>query len=333
MVEGATLAERIPPDGLPLDELLEDSIPLTDAVGTAHQRGITHRDLKPANVMIGHDGRVKVLDFGLAKQQLQDALGHETALPTANLTGEGRIVGTVAYMAPEQAQGKPVDQRSDIFSLGIVLFEMATGQRPFAGDSSVSVLSAVLKDTPPLVTDLRPHLPRDLGRMVKRCLAKDPEERYQTAKDLRNDLKALKEDSDSGDLAKGSVSVSVPAISTHTGVVAPVATRVRRTWPRAAAAAALLTGGAFVAWSASAPAPPRVTATRQITTDGIRERPARHGWYASVFRCRPPSGHKRQGVSIRAGRSLRGRDGRARAVIANNHSRHRPERHGAADNR
>ena len=273
VVEGATLAERIPPEGLPLDELLKISIPLTDAVGTAHQRGITHRDLKPANVMIGHDGRVKVLDFGLAKQQLQDALGHETALATANLTGEGRILGTVAYMAPEQALGKPVDQRSDIFSLGIVLFEMATGQKPFAGDSSVSVLSAVLKDTPPLVTDLRPHLPRDLGRMVKRCLAKDPEERYQTAKDLRNDLKALKEDSDSGELARGSVSVSVPAISTHTGVVAPVATRARRIWPWAAAAAALLTGGAFVAWSASAPAPPRVIATRQITTDGIRKGP------------------------------------------------------------
>jgi serine/threonine protein kinase len=128
VVEGVTLSERIPIEGMPLDELLRISIPLTDAVGTAHQRGITHRDLKPANVMIGHEGRVKVLDFGLAKQQLQDALGHETVLPTANLTGEGRILGTIAYMAPEQALGKPVDQRSDIFSLGVVLFEMATGQ-------------------------------------------------------------------------------------------------------------------------------------------------------------------------------------------------------------
>ena len=266
VVEGDTLSERIPPEGLPLDELLKISIPLTDAVGTAHQRGITHRDLKPGNVMIGHDGRVKVLDFGLAKQQLSDALGHETALPTANLTGEGRILGTVAYMAPEQALGKLVDQRSDIFSLGVVLFEMATGQKPFSGDSNVSVLSAVLKDTPPLVTDLRPHLPRELGRMVKRCLAKDPEERYQTAKDLRNDLKALKEDSDSGDLAKGSVSVSVPAMSSSVGVVA---SRARRVWPWAVLAAALAAVGALAAWSGSAPALPRVTSTRQITTDGI----------------------------------------------------------------
>src|SRR5262249_4768010 len=134
VVEGATLSDRIPRDGMPLDELLRISIPLADAVGTAHQRGITHRDLKPANVMVGHDGRVKVRDFGLAKQQAQDVVQDETALqPTAHATAEGKILGTVAYMSPEQAQGKPVDQRSDIFSLGIVLFEMATGERPFRG--------------------------------------------------------------------------------------------------------------------------------------------------------------------------------------------------------
>ena len=203
LVDGRTLSECIPQGGMPLDQLLKIAIPLADAVGTAHHRGITHRDLKPANVMVGHDGRVKVLDFGLAKQQPQDSFQSETALvPTAHATAEGKILGTVAYMSPEQAEGKPVDPRSDIFSLGVVLFEMATGQRPFKGDSNVSVLSAVLRDTPPLVTDLRSDLPRDLGRIVKRCLAKDPEERYQSAKDLRNDLKALKEDSDSAEIAR-----------------------------------------------------------------------------------------------------------------------------------
>src|SRR3954469_16601081 len=115
VVEGVTLSERIPRDGMPLDDLLRIGIPLADAVGAAHQRGITHRDLKPANVMITADGRVKVLDFGLAKLR-EDARAVAEAGPTAMLTGKGRIVGPVAYMSPEQAEGKPVDQRSDVFS-------------------------------------------------------------------------------------------------------------------------------------------------------------------------------------------------------------------------
>jgi Tol biopolymer transport system component len=270
VVEGGTLSGRIPRDGMTLEELLRISIPLADAVGAAHQRGITHRDLKPANVMIGNDGRVKVLDFGLAKQHTEETFQTQTALqPAAHATAEGKILGTVAYMSPEQAQGKPVDQRSDIFSLGVVLFEMATGERPFKGDSSVSVLSSVLKDTPPLVTDVRPQLPRDLGRMVKRCLAKDPEERYQTAKDLRNDLKVLKEESDSGDLVRGSAVASAASLSSASVVVAP---RARRNWLWTAAAAVLVAGGMSAAWSAWPTAPPRVTATRQITNDGVPKR-------------------------------------------------------------
>ena len=128
------------------------------------------------------DGRVKVLDFGLPKLK-EDALPAAAALPTQELTGEGRIVGTVAYMSPEQADAKTVDSRSDVFSLGVMLFEMATSERPFKGDTHVSLLSAILKDTPSSITDVKADLPRDFARIVKRCLHKDPEDRYQTAKD------------------------------------------------------------------------------------------------------------------------------------------------------
>ncbi len=278
LVEGRTLAEHIPSGGMALADLLRVAISLTDAVGTAHRRGITHRDLKPANVMVVDDGRVKVLDFGLAKQDAQGALQEETALqPTAHVTAEGKILGTVAYMSPEQAQGKPVDQRSDIFSIGIVLFEMATGRRPFTGDSNVSVLSSVLKDTPPSVTALRPELPKELARIVKHCLAKDPEDRYQNAKDLRNDLRALKEESDSGELTASQQSVTpVSGVSGVTSPQTPVPSAVtsprrRRTALAGAFAVLVVAAGSFAAWWWSAPRPPRVLSMKQITTDGAQK--------------------------------------------------------------
>jgi len=272
-VEGRTLAQMIPPRGLPLDELLRIAIPLSDAVGAAHQRGILHRDLKPANVMVTAENRVKVLDFGLAK--LKEAVLSEDvgAGPTVATTGEGRILGTAAYMSPEQAEGKTLDQRSDVFSLGILLYEMATGQRPFKGDTAVSVLSAILRDAPGSVTDLRPDLPRDLARIIKRALTKDPERRYQSAKDLRNDLETLKEDLDSGELARG--------------VVHPVRLGLVARHPRMAVGAvlAVIVLVASVTWWASrllVPAPPAPAATRlfdeftlkQLTTEAISDRAA-----------------------------------------------------------
>ena len=228
-VDGRTLADLIPKNGLPLRRLLALATQIADAVAAAHQHGIVHRDLKPANVMVTADDRVKVLDFGLAK--LREATEIETAsMPTRELTREGRIIGTVAYMSPEQAEGRHVDERSDIFSLGVILYEMATGERPFKGDTSVSTLSSILRDTPRTLTDVNPELPRDLAIIVRRCLAKDPDRRYQSAKDLRNELEELQQALDSGEL-------SAP----------PARHRPERHWWPVAAVAALVAIGATVA--------------------------------------------------------------------------------------
>ena len=147
LVEGRPLSELIPKGGLSLERLLNIAAQLAGAVAAAHKHGVVHRDLKPANVMVGPQDRVKVLDFGLAKLRETAVEGAETALGS-DITGEGKILGTVAYMSPEQAEGRPVDARSDVFSLGVMLYEMASGERPFKGDTSLSVLSAILRDTP-----------------------------------------------------------------------------------------------------------------------------------------------------------------------------------------
>ena len=200
LVDGPPLSEKIPSKGLPFEQVLKFGTEMADAMAAAHERGIVHRDLKPANVLLRSDGQVKILDFGLAK--LREAESVAAELPTQALTGEGKIVGTVAYMSPEQAEGRPVDHRSDIFSLGIMLYELATGQRPFQGDTSMSVLSAVLKDQPKPVTEVNPAVPPAFARVLKSCLQKDPERRYQSAKDLRNELQTLKEELESGELSR-----------------------------------------------------------------------------------------------------------------------------------
>jgi Tol biopolymer transport system component len=201
LVDGKTLAEVIPENGLPLQRFFEIALPLTEALYNSHTKGIMHRDLKPTNVLLDREGRVKVLDFGLAKLTAPPPTGGSATVPMDQLvTKEGRILGTVAYMSPEQAEGRPVDHRTDVFSLGILLYEMLTGQRPFAGNSRLSTLTAILRDTPPSITELRRSMPRHLGRIVKHCLAKEPQRRYQTVLDLHNELMELKREIDSGEL-------------------------------------------------------------------------------------------------------------------------------------
>jgi serine/threonine protein kinase/WD40 repeat protein len=205
LVEGRTLGKMLPRNGFSLGELLEIAIPLADAVSSAHRSGITHRDLKPDNIMVDGEGRLKVLDFGLAKlHDTADTEGEATQAPTvAAETEEGTILGTVAYMSPEQAEGKAVDSRTDVFSLGTILHEMATGERPFRGDTKMSTIGSILRDQPAPVTEHNRSLPRHLGRVIRRCLAKDPDRRYQTALDLRNELEELKAEIDSGEHPPG----------------------------------------------------------------------------------------------------------------------------------
>jgi len=259
-VDGPTLAETIPKGGLPLRRMLTIAIQIVDAVSAAHERGIVHRDLKPANVMVASNDRVKVLDFGLAK--LRDAAEASLAAtqPTRELTAEGRIVGTVAYMSPEQAEGKTIDARSDIFSLGILLYQMATGDQPFKGETSLSILTAVIRDTPRTLSEINSAIPRDLSRIVRHCLVKDPARRYQSAIDLRNDLEELAQSLDSGEL-------TAPTVN------APAA---RRRAPFAAMTiAAVAVGGLMAAlWSraAFAPgpiAPPTSTHRRVTQAEGV----------------------------------------------------------------
>ena len=199
-VTGTTLDEKVPANGMAQDQFFELALSMTEAVAAAHAKGITHRDLKPQNVMIDSGGRLKVLDFGLAKLLEDPGGADDLTIPAApHLTREGVIMGTAAYMSPEQAEGKMVDARSDVFSLGILLYQMATGRRPFQGDTQMSTMTAVLRDQPTPVVDLRPDLPRQMARIIKRCLEKDPLRRYETAKSIHYDLQVLREEVVSGE--------------------------------------------------------------------------------------------------------------------------------------
>ncbi len=207
LLEGETLADRLSRGPLPLEQTLKWGMEIADALDRAHRQGIVHRDLKPGNVMLTKSG-VKLLDFGLAKAVAPAASQSGlTSLPTAagaaNLTQEGAILGTFQYMAPEQLEGKDADARTDIFALGAVLYEMASGRKAFSGTSQASLISAIMTSEPPALATVQPMAPPALDRVVKTCLAKDPEERWQSAADVKRELKWIGEGSAAG--------VAVPA--------------------------------------------------------------------------------------------------------------------------
>jgi serine/threonine protein kinase len=233
-VAGKTLVDVIPKGGLRAPQVLKYSVQMADALNAAHTAGIIHRDLKPGNIMVTDSGLIKVLDFGLAKltdrgplSQMGEDTGDDQTRTIAHapLTVEGSIIGTVSYMSPEQAQGKKVDTRSDIFSFGVVLYEMTTGVRAFPGDSALSTLSAILRDEVRPLVEAAPEAPPQLDMVIQRCLRKNPDERWQTMKDVQMALSALKHESDSGMLYRARLA-DIPAAPSAPPPQPPAATTI-----------------------------------------------------------------------------------------------------------
>jgi serine/threonine protein kinase len=237
LVEGESLRALLSGKPTPARKLVEIVVQIADALAAAHAAGIVHRDLKPENLMLAKDGRVKILDFGLARQTAPISADQTSAIEaTQHVTREGSIVGTASYMSPEQALGKPLDYRSDQFSFGLILYELASGKQPFSRPSSVETMAAIVREDPPPIEE---KIPAPLKWIIDRCLAKEPEQRYESTRDLYRDLRSLRDHF-------SEAFSSTSATSATLTPVAAVPTRFRLAVPAAVAAACLVAGA--VAW-------------------------------------------------------------------------------------